>query len=275
MAELITKKQKLNLKAYHHVASYPVLEETADYAVSFSFVKLLADQASSTLHQLLAYLSSFELVVSYWNYIDATLEGWLSSLDGRIPILKSASFQSAYKGVQDYYNSIIASISAKLSSLSKSVQPAADRVIKFFDPVLKVTNDYYEYVLNLILPYSKQLEADLKEAPETVRTQYQRTLSLFGETYHRLSSTASNVSKIPSHVTTTYKNELKESTSTTQAVSKTTRKLSNDAYQTIKPTLDRVVGVGNNAATSTIDKVEPVVGELKDSIAHATGVEVH
>lgn len=275
MAELITKKQKLNLKAYHHVASYPVLEETADFLVSFSFVKLLADQTSSMLHQLLAYLSSFELVVSYWNYIDSTLEGWLSSLDSRFPILKSASFQSVYKGIQDYYNSLIASISARLSSLAKSVQPVVDRVTKFFDPVLKVTNDYYEYVLNLILPYSKQLEKDIKETPETVRAQYQRTLSLFGETYHRIYSTASNVSKIPSHVTTTYKNELKESTSTTQAVSKTTRKLSNDAYQTIKPTLDRVVGVGNNAATTTIDKVEPVVGELKDSIAHATGVEVH
>lgn len=275
MAETITKKQKLSLKTYHHVAAYPIVKEVANFAVSFSFIKLLSEQLSSFLHLVLAYLSSFELVVSYWNYLDSVFVGWLDALDARVPILKSASFEALYKWFQNHYNSFIAGINARLDSISKSLQPILDRISKFFDPILKITNDYYEYVLNLILPYSKQLEAEIKETPETVRTQYQRTLTLFVDTYNRIYSTASNVSKIPSHVTSTYKDGLNESNSTTEAVSKTTRKLSNDAYQAIKPTLDRVVGVTSNTANNTIDKVEPVVGELKDSIAHATGVEVH
>lgn len=271
MTEIITKK-KLNLRAYHHVMDYPIVKEVSDFSTSFSFVKLFCNQISSLLNQILSYLSSFELIVSYGNLVDSILDGWLKVLDENVPFVKTFSFSSSY---QSFSNSI----NSNYQAVSKTVQPYFDSVVKFFDPVLKVTNDYYEYILNLILPYSKVVEKEIQEGEVIIETQYHRMLKLIGETYNRMHSTASNVSKIPSHVSTTYRNELKESNSTTQAVSNTTRKLSTDAYQTIKPTLDRVVGVTSTTTTKVsdevVDKVEPVVAELKESVAHATGVEVH
>ncbi|KAG0674527.1 hypothetical protein C6P40_002169 [Pichia californica] len=277
------KKTQLSLTAVNHVRNYPFYIEIHNLLISITFIKLLFDQISNFASMLLSYISSFELIVFYWNYIDSFLNSLLDNLDSRVPILKTFSFKSLNKSIQNSYTSFISNINSRYESISKSLQPRIDSIYKFLDPILKLTNDYYEYILNLILPYSQTVSKEIDEGSKTIQNEYQRMLSLFKETYNRIYSTASNVSKIPTHVTNTYKNESKESTSTSQAVAKTTRKLSNDAYQSIKPTLDRVVGVTNSSlnevskvSEANIQKIEPVFSEIKDSITDtATGVEVH
>lgn len=267
-------KAQLEFKVYSHITSYPIIKETADYAVSWSMIKLLAQQLVSSIQTVLSYLSNFELFVKYWNLLDVTIDGWLVFLDDKLPIIKSISFSSIYQSIKTYYDNLIIAVRSKFDDLLKACHAPIHSFMKFIDPVLKVANDYYEYILNLVLPYSKQVESEAHNVTENVKSEYERLLSLGLETYSRIHSTASNVSKLSTHVTNTYKNELKESNSTTQAVSNTTRKLSSDAYQSIKPTLDRVVGATTSAVSSNI--VEPTVQINDDlSTAVATGVEVH
>jgi hypothetical protein len=268
-------ENKLELKTSKHFLSYPSVKEFVNLVTYFEWTKIIVNTISNALLSSLIFLSKYEIIVSYWNYFDSTFDYWLNSFDNRFPIFKKFSFNSILNFLKDYYNSLISSIKNRYSSLSKSLQPRVNSIIKSCDPVLKVSNDYYEYVLNLILPDSTKITAESKIDKVAETTEYDRMLDLLSQTYSRIHLTASNVSKLPSHVSTTYHNELKETKSTTQAVSKTTRKLSNDAYNSIKPTIEKVVGL----TSSTTDKItEPLIDvteKIASNVAAATGVEVH
>lgn len=248
-------------------------------------INFLWNYISSTLN----WASQYELFASYWNYADALADSVLTRLDSALPALKTVSVVGTYHALNQTFTDSFHKLSAALSGPVNSVA-------KFFDPVLKLTNDYYETVLNLVFPPSttqKVVSAVGLDEPSTSSTELQRGWALLGETYNRLYSAAANVSQLPNHVSTMYQNELKETKSATQAVQKTTRKLSNDAYATIKPTFDKVVGLttstASEASKKAAEKAAEVVGaaeraaeplvEMKDNIAanvaSATGVEVH
>lgn len=268
-------ENKFKLNTTRHFLSYPAVKEFVSLFIYFEWTKLTIDTISNGLLSALIFLSRYEFLVSYSNYFDSTFDNWLNSFDNMFPFFQKISFGSILNFLRDYYNSLILSIKNRFSSLSKSLQPRVNSIIKSCDPILKVSNDYYEYVLNLILPDSTKTTAQAKIDKVAETTEYDRMLDLLSQTYSRIHLTASNVSKLPSHVSTTYHNELKETKSTTQAVSKTTRKLSNDAYNSIKPTIEKVVGL----TSSTTDKItEPLIDvteKIASNVAAATGVEVH
>lgn len=268
MAEL---KSTLHYTTYTHLRSYPVVDEVVTFATDWDTVKYIVKLVWSIIKTRLGWLTNYDFFVAYWNYFDTLFDSWLITLDARFPRVKEYSIVNSFASVQK-------SLNQRLVSINESVSPTVNRILASFDPVLKITNNYYENVLDTVLPVSDKAEAETAAAAAAeTKTEYQRMIALFVETYNRIYLTTSSVTKIPAHVSNTYQNERKKENNTTfQAVSKTTRKLSNEAYQSIKPTLDRVVG--SNESTNKIDIVAPptVVDQVEPTVAiNTTGVEVH
>lgn len=244
-------------KTYQHVANYPAIEEVTSWLSQWELFKFAFKTWSTFLHTTINYINSFDRLASYWTQLDSLLDSWLSFFDKTFPTVANFSYSSTY-------DSIFKSVDKRISALNR----VAESALKSLDPILKYTNDYYEYVLNLVLPSTSKLNLNLN--PEY--SEYQRGWSLIKETFNRIHIAASGVSKIPTHVTETYKNEAKETKSTTEAVTNTTRKLSNDAYQSIKPTFDRVIGL--NSASNPIEDLSEIKDNISRDVANATGVEV-
>lgn len=268
-------KNKLTLKTYKHIFSYPVVKEVTGLFTQYSWISSTVQSVQDFLMSVLAFLSGLGIIVACWNYIDSTLDSSLDFFDKNVPFVANFSFVSLWKTVVNYCNSLIAAVNARFNAVVKSLQPRIHAIIKSFDPILKVTNDYYEYILNSILPNTLLIKVDSKFGKLHESTEFDRMLHLMNQTFTRINLTASNVSKLPSHVSNTYRNELKETKSTTQAVSKTTRKLSNDAYNTIKPTIDKVYNYTANTANGAAEKITEPIINVTESVAAATGVEVH
>ena len=275
----------LKITAATHIGAYPLIQEAYAVATYLDSAKAVINFLWNYISSTLNWASQYELFASYWNYADALADSVLTRLDSALPALKTVS-------VVGTYHALIQTFTDSLHKLSAALSGPVNSVAQFFDPVLKLTNDYYETVLNLVFPPTttqKVVSAVGLDEPSTSNTELQRGWALLGETYNRLYSAAANVSQLPNHVSTMYQNELKETKSATQAVQKTTRKLSNDAYATIKPTFDKVVGLTTSTASEASKKAAEVVGaaeraaeplvEMKDNIAanvaSATGVEVH
>lgn len=267
---------KLHFTAIDHLNSYPAIDEIKSFILSWSVSSLIFNSISTYIKNLLSFLSQFEIFISYWNYLDSLLNSTFSLIDSRFSFIKNFSFISTYKSLIKLFND-------NLNSLLNVTRQPFNNFIKYFDPILKISNDYYESLLNLIFPTSAFTDFKTKlKIITNEQNQFQRLLNLLDETFNRINLTVTTVSKIPSHVSNVYQNELKETKSTTQAVSKTTRKLSNDAFQTIKPTFEKVskaVNLTNNNINSNIDKVTEPLIEIKDNIqnefSNVTGVEVH
>lgn len=269
------QKNKLTLKTFKHIKCYPVVEEFTCLFTQYSWICSAVDSIHHTLTSVLKFLSKFGFIVACWNYIDSTLDSVLCFVDKTIPFIATFSFASTWKWLVDYYTSLIAKINSKCKTISNSLHPKISAILKYFDPILKVTNGYYECILNFVLPDTDIVKVDTKTDKLYETSEFDRMLDLMSQTYTRINLTASSVSKLPSHVSSTYRNELKETKSATQAVSKTTRKLSNDAYNTIKPTIDKVVSYTANTAKVAADKITEPLINVTESVAAASGVEVH
>lgn len=243
-------------KTYQHLINYPAVKEITSWLSQWEILKFALTTLNTYIYSVINYISSFEVLASYWTQFDLLLDGWLNSFDRSFPNIAKFSYANTY-------HSIVKRVNKRLANLNKTL----GSILKYFDPVFKYTNDYYEYILNLVLPSDSKLNLNSEYF------EYQRGWALINETYNRIHNAASNVSKIPTHVTETYKNEAKETKSTTEAVTNTTKKLSNDAYQSIKPTFDRVIGL--NAASNPLEDLSEIKDNVAKDIAKATGVEVH
>lgn len=286
----------MQLKTYHHLQTYSAVSELCDLIsviTRFELITRLLTAISGSVQNLFAYLSTLGLFVRLWNWADSLVDGWLNAVEKKFPKIKTVSFISLYETMQHQCGMIKAAVGQWATQVSNHMQLH----LKWFDPVLKVSNDFYEYLLHLMFPSSVALGKDPDTNPNEEGSEYHRMVCLFKETSQRINMAAKNIGNIPSHVTVTYQNELKETKSTTQAVTKTTRKLSNDAYQLIKPTLDKVVGLpstkddGNgtttkksgtsnsglsgHAETSDSHSLIDVDDSMMFNVKTATGVEVH
>lgn len=238
-------------KTYHHINAYKFVAEPMGAVGHFPAVNWTTAQLSSLAHSLMALLAAVPLIVSSWNTVDGYLDSLLGGFDASFPNLAAFSFVASY-------NSLVAQVSTQWQAVVAHSAELQAQVIGYLNPVLKVTNDYYEYIIDLVLPYETAIETEFAN-------EYQRGVGLVMETYRRITSVATRVSTIPTHVSDVYTNESKETKSTTEAVTKTTHKLSMEAYSQIKPALDRFVGTKENVEIISIE-------ELK---INSTGVEVH
>lgn len=252
----VTSMVKGSDKTYQHLTNYPAVKETTSFLSQWRVFNIVFETLKTYIHSVIDYISSFDALSSYWTHLDLLLDGWLSSFDRSFPNVAKFSYTSTY-------NSVVKRVNKRVGQVSETVESS----LKIFDPVFKYTNDYYEYVLNLVLPSESKLNLNSEYS------EYQRGWALLNETYSRVHNAASNVSKIPTHVTETYKNEAKDTKSTTEAVTNTTKKLSNDAYQSIKPTFDRVIGL--NSASNPLEDLTEIKDNVAKDISKATGVEVH
>lgn len=228
--------------AAKHLMAYNLISEPTGYMESFPVVNWTVSRLQALIGQIMVLLAAIKPIASIWNRFDALLLALMVRFDNTFPLVANFSFVGTY-------NAIIAQVNKAISSL----QAWGAQLGSYVSVVVKAVNDYYQHMIDLVLPYETALEQEFTN-------EYQRGVALLVETYRRIAGVATRVSSLPTHVSNVYSTESKDTKSTTQAVTKTTQKLSMEAYDHIKPSLDKFVGL----------KDKPI-----DSIAvHSTGVEV-
>lgn len=263
------------LKTYRHISNYPFVQEFSALLTSITILNSLLTIVKGYINLALQNLSKYQIFTTYANSLDTTLDSWLSFFDQKLPFMSNFSFGKHYHDLQQYCYEVVASLNSRYLSLRKSLESVFESSLKKLEPILRLTNNYYESILNFILPMSPTSKTEAIVGKITESSEIDRMKNLSLETYKRLQLTASNVSKLPVHVSDTYKKELENEKSATKAVTSTTRKLSNDAYQTIKPTIEKVVSLTKSTTEEAKNPILDFSEEVIHNAATATGVEVH
>ncbi|KAH3670756.1 hypothetical protein OGAPHI_001272 [Ogataea philodendri] len=259
------KSSKITSHSYSHLRKYPLVADTSAFVERFSTVKVIESYTNTLVTRLVGLLSNVSIAVSILNYLDQTTDAALSYVDKTFPSITSVSYESISKTLESYYNGWASqSVKRVRTTFSNATAVVRSRV----SSVVKILNDYYEAVIDRLLPLEKQAEAKAQEVSDAAQSELARSRKLLSSTYERAQPYVSQVSSLPTYVTEVYSDE-KASASTPVALAKTSRRLSNEAYTSaikptydarIKPTVDRLIG---SRTESPVDKVvEAVNGSL-------------
>lgn len=223
-----------------HLGQYPFLAEPWALVVSVPLFAALWTRVLALVQPLLDYVFSLGVIKS----LDARLDALLAAFDKRFPAVAQFSFNQTFQDVRKTLQALLDALYAQLSKYQTQLSG-------YVDPLVKLTNDYYSAVIDTVLPYEQAIHKEFS-------SEYARAVGLLEETYTRIVKLATHASTLPAHVSQVYVDESSNTKTTTEAVTKTTQKLSQEAYSTIKPALNRIVGAA-----------EPVEEKTKDTLAEA------
>lgn len=261
----------LPVKSYNHFLAYPFIHEIVSLFLSFSLIAWIATHLSQAIEVVAAYLSKVEFVVHYWTIADNAMDTVLGTIDKKYPKVAKFSFLEFISFLKNSYKEYYDSLFKKATEFYHATDPTRRQINSKLEPIFKIANDYYEYLLDIILPYAQELSNDSETTKKEIYNEYHRMLQLWISTYDRLQNISSTIAGLPSHVSDVYAKEFEQANGTTDAVTKATRKLSSEAYDTIKPTLDRFVPV---VKSDTVGPIPDDANNLQETVM-TTGIEVH
>ncbi len=252
----------LTTKTVSHIEAYPLVSDTLKFVLEFQFVVLITKYLSAAISRAIELISLVPGLVPIINFIDRSVDSVLSALDSRFPKLAKISFADILAFFDYAFKRAVDFVKAYTGAIYGRTKP-------YVDPAAKKVNDLYEYALNETIP-SKSGEP---EAPKDTPDELGRSYILAKETYHRVEPYARQVREIPSHVSSVYQDEKSKASSTQEAITKATARVSKEAYETIQPGIQKLVSVIRPEADgkSAVPDSTNVDGDVS---AEATGAEI-
>lgn len=238
-------------KAVSHIGAYPLVSESLAYVLGFQVAALIAGYVLAAVSRAAGLISSIPGLVRIFNLVDQTFDSVLSALDSRFPRLAKLSFSDVAGFVTSVLQRVVDFVKVYAGALYGRTKP-------YVDPAAKRVNDLYEYALNEAIP-TRSSDAEVQK---DTSDELGRSYILAKETYHRVEPYTRQVRAIPSHVGSVYQDEKSKAASTQEAITKTTARVSKEAYETIQPSIQKLVSVIRPEAD----------GKSEDKVAGATVV---
>ncbi|GME79273.1 unnamed protein product [Ambrosiozyma monospora] len=277
------QESKLNFVSWNHIKNYPIVSESISRASSLPFAPKVKSYVEPYTVAAVSYVTSVSLLVNVINTGDKFFDAGLNKIDERYPSIKTVNYEVANQFATEKYNTTVENVNKKINDSLKDEKSTASTIKKRLEPVLKIVNDVFEKALNFFFPVSKPAAPGVEgevTTPATAQSadQLGRLVNLTKDATKRAAPLVSTVSTLPAHYKGIYDEEKTKGSTPSVALANTSRKLSQDAYVTLKPTLDlvnkevheRLEKIGKTSTTEkpTEETVEPVK-------AVSTGVEVN
>ncbi|QPG75398.1 hypothetical protein FOA43_002752 [Brettanomyces nanus] len=253
------KADTIKSSSLAHIKGYPLVSDSIKFISSVPLTSLIAHYISLSVHFILSYAITVPYFVAAFSFVDSYVDSGLSKIDSALPAFTKVSASDISRVIRSY--------------LGYYVSTAYHYVEKFADPLIKSINDLYKRGLDFFLPV-KLSDSITPTASATPVDQVHRSYALAKETYSRLQPFFKQASAIPNHVSTVYKDEKAQSSSTHEAVAKTTTKLSGEVYTTLKPRIGKIVGAAQATYTNTAAAVDPVILPNNVDTVNSSGIEI-
>ncbi|ODV85901.1 hypothetical protein CANARDRAFT_27974 [[Candida] arabinofermentans NRRL YB-2248] len=248
---------KLTTSAYTHIKAYPIISDSSAFLHKFQLYSLLKSYIDQLLTIVVSFITNFPLVVSILNRLDKTADTGLDRVDKTFPTLTSVSVDDVKKDITTYYDSS----TAKIIKTVKTTRDSTVTELKTrLEPITNVS-DHYQKVLTSYLDTTKT------KADEYTEPYKEKVTKL----YESLQPLVNQVTSYPSHINELYTSEKTSGSSTPIAIAKTSRRLSNEAFEntikpaylnTLKPTVDKFIGNAKVSANGVVDIVDTNVNKL-------------
>lgn len=254
-----------------HLKAYPIISELMTWLQHYTLVTYLINYLKQAFNVGKPYLAKVPYFIPNVKKLDAFVDdSLLTKFDQIFPAITkltlsdltpSSIYASAKTYVYGKYNKLT-------ESLIKSFSSARESSVKMINPYVSPINNKFESLIDSYLPESPKL---LKEASQDELTRfYSLTSSAVHKSVPLVTSTKDQVIQLPheisSHISGVYSEELAASKNSTQAFAKTSRKLSAEAIQSLKPIVDPILTKVGSIKTTTQQKISATGGNAKNYI---------
>ncbi|OWB65782.1 hypothetical protein B5S30_g1113 [[Candida] boidinii] len=275
-----TSTKLSSYKSVSHLEKYPLLNDTKNYLLSFSFIAILSNYIVLTILQiesLVNFKSIDNLTTSIDNFIDSYI--LTNLIDKYFPNLSQLSVEKIKSVISIYYHNIIDNIKSYLVFFKKNLT-------NYVSPYISPVNDNIEKIINNYLPEestssaAKDKLASLADSvtPGADATttgentdEIDRLYSLATKAYDRslpiIEQKRTQLTTLPTELSS----KLSE---TSTKLSETSKKYSAEAYENlektydsrIKPTIEKLTSNFVSATESTKNKIDETVDDITNRI---------
>lgn len=267
-------------KSLEHIASYPVVKSTLDFALSFKLVAAFTTYLLAiTNYTSSLLLTNFPFLKQYLEFFDLKFDAnILSQVD-----YLSGIAEPYYTKVMDYTTTSLKKIDDAVAENKKQSQEALNSMKKNAEDVvsgyLKPVNEYASSSVDKVLPKSKKKADEIKA---TTENEISKSIEIVSDTFERSKDLIqSKSSEISNAVVSTYNKEFEAAPEKNYYVKVASASvhtgvtlLKNVNHEIIQPLKTSTQTYVTESVNQAENKVEEVASQAKDYVASNGSVPV-